>query len=225
MKNTKQPLTQKQANVMWYIRRHLLEFQRPPTRAEIAKGANVKHVSNVGWFLQALENKGWITVDKKTRRGISVVQSERVPVYEFPEAIPPGEVMLDPKHIVEYVPEIVATAWSPSASYCMRIGERDMRAAGFRRGDLVGVRASDSDNPTRGQAIIVRVDGEVMCRVYERRTEQYMVLVTLGEDGKPAATDQIDLGAHDVQIEGVVVHAFMSLDLAEFDFLEGPPEG
>ena len=220
MKERKKP-TKRQQEVLEFIRFFVLHRGLAPSRPEIAEAVGLNHVSNVGWHLQSLEKKGWLTVLPDTPRGIILNQTERLPVIEVDGPVPADEPLVAPQRIVEYMPELIAQCLAPSATYCLRIGQGGMLARGFATGDLVAIQATE--NPRAGQRIVIRVDGEVMCRALRRKDESTVEVATLGADDKPAGVVHINLAKQAVRFEGIVVRTFGDLDLADIEFPEEPP--
>ena len=218
MNERKKP-TEKQQKVLDFIRFFVLHRGLAPSRPEIATAVGLEHVSNVGWFLQALENKGWLTVLPDTPRGIILNQSERVPVLEVRGAIPDDEPLLVPQRIAEYMPELIARCLAPTATFCLLINESsEMDSDGFRKGDLVAVQAvQPSEIPRAGKKVVVRVDREVLCRWLRSQDEVTIELSTLGPDGTPAKTVRLNRAKHAIRFEGVVVREFGALDLDDIE--------
>ena len=213
--------SKKQQLVLDFVRRYVLENGYGPSRPEIAEALGVKHVTTVGFHLQALEKKGWIELRHDTPRAIRVIQSDRIPVLEVTSPIPVDEPLLAPHRIVEYMPELLKHCLAPTAQFCLRLGENGMKGPGFGKGDLVAIRTTGA--PKMGQSVVVRVDGEVLCRVLRRKDERFVELVTLGPDGKPEGSSLVSLAEHEFRFEGVVVRAFADIDFADYDYLEEPP--
>ena len=212
--------SEKQQLVLDFVRRYVLENGYGPSRPEIAEALGVTHVTTIGFHLQALEKKGWLELRHDTPRAIRIIQSDRVPVLEVTGPIPVDEPLLAPHRILEYMPELLKQCLAPTAEFCLRLGENGMKKPGFRKGDLVAIRKTD--DPRSGQSVVVRVDGEVLCRVFRRKDERFVELVTLGPDGKPEGSSPISLAEHDFRFEGVVVRAFPDIDFADYDYLEEP---
>ena len=211
-------LTEKQQLVLDFVRLYALENGYGPSRPEIAHALGVTHVTTIGHHLQAIEKKGWIELRHDTPRAIRIIQANRIPVVEVTGRLSAEEPLVAPQRTVEYMPELLAQCMAPSADYCFRIGENDMKGPGFTSGDLVAIQANDS--PTAGQAIVVRVDGEVICRVLRHKDEQFVELATIGTNGKTEGSVRIKLADHEVKFEGVVVRMLMALDLDEYNFEE-----
>ena len=63
----------------------------------------------------------------------------------------------------------------------------------------------------------------MILRVFRRITKRFLELLTLDSEGKVKGRQRVDRDKHDVRIEGMVVHTFMAIDLADFNYLEDPP--
>ena len=218
MTKRKKP-TEKQQKVLDFIRFFTLHRGLAPSRPEIAAAVGLDHVSNVGWFLQALENKGWLTVLPDTPRGIILNQSERVPILDVRGPVPEDEPLLITQRIAEYMSELVARCLAPTATFCLLVsksGETDSDS--FRKGDLVAVRAVEgSEVPRAGQNVVLRVDGKVICRRLHSQDERTIELSTLGPDGTPAETVRLNRAKHAIRFEGVVVRNLGALDLGDVE--------
>ena len=218
---TRKPLSDKMERVLGYIRTEIITTGVPPSRPQTAEALGL-NVSTITWYLKELEKRGWLTLVKGSRRGISLAQSRRLPVVEPLETIGRDVPLLAERHIIEYMPELLVRAYAPNADFFMRIGSGSMDAPGYRTGDLVGVRATHEpeEELKGGRAVVVRVDEEVRFRVFRRWTDRALELVVLNAEGKPAGDETVDLARHEVHVEGVVVHTLLALSLAEFNYLE-----
>ena len=225
VQNDRGTLSEKMDRVLTYVRTYLVSRGIPPTRQQIADNLGVS-VTTVTWYLRELEKRGYLTLIKGARRAIVLAQAEPVPVVEPRGPIPPEMPLVADRFVVEYLPEVFARYWAPSADFFMRVvGGMDL--PGFRDGELVGIQklvgTQNKDDPPRGRVAVVRVDGEVKFRVFRRRTKRFLKLATLDARRNVNANERVDIAEHDVRIEGFVVHTFMALDIGELDYLEPPP--
>ena len=160
--DARKPLSDKIERVFGYIRNEIITTGVPPSRPQAAKALKL-NVSTITWYLKELEKRGWLTLIKDSRRGISLAQSKRLPVVGPLKSIDPTVPLLADRNIIEYMPELLA--YAPNADFLMRIGESgSMEAPGYRPGNVVGVRATDE--PKEGRVVVVRVDDEVRFRVF-----------------------------------------------------------
>lgn len=78
-----EPLTRVQGNVLRFIARHILQWQRPPTQQGMAAEFGWASVNAATHHLQALERKGWIALDHVSAGG----RGKSVPrVLHWPDA-------------------------------------------------------------------------------------------------------------------------------------------
>jgi len=66
-------ITPRQLAILEWIKVFIREHGYPPTRAEIAKGFGWKSANSAQDHLYALEDKGYIELDKRVSRGIRVL--------------------------------------------------------------------------------------------------------------------------------------------------------
>lgn len=68
-------LSQRQEKILTYIRRFTHEHGFPPTIREIGEEVKISSTSVVNYNLNVLEKKGFIERDKKTSRGLRLIES------------------------------------------------------------------------------------------------------------------------------------------------------
>lgn len=71
----KSQLTAKQAEILDYLKKTILEKGYPPSIREICRAVNLKSTSSVHAYLEALENKGYIVKDSHNSRSIRIVEN------------------------------------------------------------------------------------------------------------------------------------------------------
>jgi hypothetical protein len=89
------PVTQKQLNVLNWVKEYIKENQFPPTRAELSAGMGFKSPNAAQEHLKALSHKGYVKIISGTSRAIvltgkkvrlaknKVVKEERQPVKDL----------------------------------------------------------------------------------------------------------------------------------------------
>ena len=70
-------LSERQRSLLLFIEDYVQEYGRPPTNREIGLGLGIPSTGHVDYHLKALESKGFIHREKKTSRGIQVLNSLR----------------------------------------------------------------------------------------------------------------------------------------------------
>lgn len=73
------PLTDRQREVLDFIRAVRIEQGRPPTNREIGRAIGIKSTNGVNDHLEALRRKGYIDRDPKVSRGIIILACPGVP--------------------------------------------------------------------------------------------------------------------------------------------------
>ena len=69
----KSKLTAKQSEILEYLKTSILEKGYPPSIREICSAVNLKSTSSVHAYLEALENKGYISKDSHNSRSIRIL--------------------------------------------------------------------------------------------------------------------------------------------------------
>ena len=87
----KTKLTAKQSEILEYLKASILEKGYPPSIREICAAVNLKSTSSVHAYLEALENKGYISKDSHNSRSIKILDSSFNNGSSFAEDMPSPE--------------------------------------------------------------------------------------------------------------------------------------
>ena len=155
-------LTERQIQVLEYIRETVVFSGMPPTVAEIAAAIGVSSTNGIRGHLQALERKGAIELVPNASRGIRLLDQAEpeqaqtgLPVIGQVAA---GNPILAQEHIEDYC-RVDNNTFHPCADYLLRVKGDSMREVGIYDGDLLAVhRASTASN---GQIVVARIEDEV----------------------------------------------------------------
>ena len=139
-------LSERQRNILKYIRDYLEERGYPPSIREIGDRVGISSTSVVDYNLRALERDGYIRRDREVSRGLELVGSQRaaheaalrlirVPVVGRIAAGAPIEAIEDPADVIEFTPGTV-----PDGSYALRVKGTSMIDDHIDDGDLVVVK-------------------------------------------------------------------------------------
>jgi repressor LexA len=196
------PLTERQAQVLLWIREFISRAGFPPTRAEISKALGFRSPNAAEEHLRALARKGAIELLRGASRGIRIL--ERADELPPPPGIPvvgrvaAGNPLLAAEHIEDHYrldPEL----FRPRADYLLRVVGESMREAGILDGDLLAVhRTPEAHN---GQIVVARVGDEVTVKRFQRRG-QAVRLLPENPDFQPIL---VDLRQTSLVIEGIGV--------------------
>ena len=213
---TQEPLSPKARRVLGYLRRTQIERRLPATRRRMALDLGMS-TTNAHWWVVELERLGYLERVSGQDRGIRIKQGDPVPIFEAPDEIASDTELWSDRHLVEYLPQIVASEWAPEAEVFLRIGAGGLETPGYRPGDVVGIRCSE---PAKGRMGVFRIDGRIVFRVLVEQTPDRVAIATLDKKGGPEKTEEFLRSEHRISIEGSVVHMLANLDVSQLDYLE-----
>ena len=192
-------LTNRQQQILDFIRDTMETEGFPPTRAEIAGALGFRSVNAAEDHLKALERKGAIRILPGTSRGIQIVggsgRRRGVPIIGrvaagrpiLAEANVEGHYRLDP------------SLFRPRADYLLEVRGMSMCDAGILNGDLLAVhRTPEADS---GEIVVARVDNEVTVKRFRRRGN----IVRLMPENEGFEPIVVDLRREELVIEGIGV--------------------
>jgi repressor LexA len=190
-------LTDRQHQVLDFIRRHIAATGMPPTRTEIAQALGFSSANAAKDHLQALARKGAIELTSNTSRGIRVLidADSGLPVVGRVAA---GAPILAQEHIESYC-RVEPSLFSPSADYLLQVKGMSMRDAGILDGDLLAVHRSAKAN--NGQVVVARLNDEVTVKRFKQKGN-IVRLLPENPDFDPIV---VDLRREPLVIEGIGV--------------------
>ncbi|MCH7580087.1 MAG: transcriptional repressor LexA, partial [Chloroflexi bacterium] len=174
----KKQLTDRQNEILIFIKEFVRENGYPPTLREIGKGFQISSTFGVKRHLDALEKKGYVNVESNASRGIRVIRDEedfpdisenikneffnKIPIVGRVAAGSPilamenidGSVIIDPSFIKK-----------TEDAFALRVQGDSMINVGIFEGDLVIV--SPNDKGTDGDIIVAMLDDEVTVKSLE----------------------------------------------------------
>ena len=110
-------LTSRQAEILAYIRRHLAEEGRPPTRPELARAFDLHSTNGVHKHLMALAAKGAIEIIPNAARGIRLLQEAGLPLVGRVAA---GSPVLAIENVLGRYP-VDPSLFTPRADYLLQV--------------------------------------------------------------------------------------------------------
>ena len=191
-------LTDRQAEVLAFIKSHIQDTGYPPTRVDIAKELGFKSPNASEEHLKALARKGAIEIIPGTSRGIRIPDMEKgIPIVGRVAA---GNPILAEENIEDYC-EIPTDFFHPSADYLLRVSGESMKDIGIMDGDLLAVhRVNEAVN---GQIVVARIEDEVTVKRFKKSRSRYQIqLLPENEDFEPI---EVDLRDQSFAIEGISV--------------------
>ena len=191
-------LSDRQRQVLDFIRGHVRDYGVVPSRPEIAEALGLKHKSSVDAHLLALMNKGWIELKPGSPRNIRLLRDELPLTVAGPIAA--GKPILANERIASRIPQAVADMFSRRPDFFVRVEGDSMNRLGLVSGTIVAVQS-------RGQAdhrdvVVARVDDEVTLKRFVRVSERNVEL-------RPESTNpkhrpiEVDLATDDFAVAGV----------------------
>jgi repressor LexA len=154
-------LSERQNNILKYIRTYVDERGYPPSIREIGDRVGISSTSVVDYNLRVLEREGHIRRDREVSRGLELVGSQRGPRQAEPKVVRipivgriaagvPIEAIEDPDDVLELPVGAV-----PNGCYALRVRGTSMIEDSIDDGDLVVVRPQPSvDNGEIAVAIV-----------------------------------------------------------------------
>lgn len=194
MKNIIQ-LTERQEEILEFIRDRIEEDGMPPTRVEIARALGFRSPNAAEQHLRALAKKGAIELVPGSSRGIRLPEPPGLPIVGRVAA---GEPILAEQHIEGRV-QVDPGLFRPRADYLLKVKGMSMRDAGILDGDMVVVHRSPEVR--NGQIVVARLDDEVTVKRYRQRAGEVRLLPE-NPDFEPIT---VDLRERALVIEGVVI--------------------
>jgi repressor LexA len=192
-------LTNRQLEILDFIRESILTHNMPPTVAEIANGMNLSSTNSVRGHLQALARKGAIELIPNASRGIRLLQIDM-----FEQGLPlvgrvaAGQPILATENIEDYK-QVDPALFAPKADYLLRVQGESMRDVGILDGDLLAVhRRPTAEN---GQIIVARLENEVTVKRLNRQDH----MVYLEAENPDFQAIEVNLKEESLDIEGIAV--------------------
>ena len=190
-------LTNRQSQVLDFIRSHIEATGYPPTRADIANELGFRSPNASEEHLKALARKGAIEMIPGTSRGIKLPDPLGIPIVGRVAA---GNPILAEEHIEDRC-EIPPSLFSPSADYFLRVKGDSMVECGILDGDLLAVHSTTEAN--NGDIVVARIEDEVTVKRLRRQRSRH--LVTLLPENRDFAPIEVDLRTSEFAIEGLGV--------------------
>ena len=192
-------LTQRQSEVLGFIKNHIDETGYPPTRADIAKELGFKSANASEEHLKALAKKGAIEMIPGTSRGIKLPDNKNdgIPIVGRVAA---GNPILAEEHIDDYC-ELPASFFKPAADYLLEVRGDSMIEVGILDGDLLAVHRTT--NVQNGDIVVARIEDEVTVKRYRKGRSKHQI--TLEPENKDYSVIEVDLRDQEFNIEGLGV--------------------
>ncbi|MGN0344245.1 MAG: transcriptional repressor LexA [Lachnospiraceae bacterium] len=162
-------ISEKQREILEYIKQEILQRGYPPAVREICEAVNLKSTSSVHSHLETLEKNGFIRRDPTKPRAIEILDDDfnltRREVVNVPVVgqVAAGEPILAEQNIQDYFP--IPVEYMPNAeTFMLKVKGESMINAGIFSGDTVLVqRQSDARN---GDMVVALVDDSATVKTF-----------------------------------------------------------
>lgn len=188
-------ITQKQLEILEYIKSEILRVGYPPAVREICEAVNLKSTSSVHSHLETLEKNGYIRRDPTKPRAIEIMDDEfnlmrremaNVPIVGQVAA---GEPILAEQNIIDYFP-IPVDFMPNNESFLLKVKGESMINAGILDGDFVLV--EKRPNASNGEMVVALVDDSATVKTFYKENGYYR-LQPENDDMDPIIVDNCEI--------------------------------
>ena len=162
-------ITDKQREILEYIKKEILNRGYPPTVRDICEAVNLKSTSSVHSHLETLEKNGYIRRDPTKPRAIEIVDDNfNLTRREFANIpligqVAAGQPLLAVENIESYFP--IPTEFMPNAeSFMLKVKGESMINAGIFDGDNILV--EKCDNVHNGDIVVALIDDSATVKTF-----------------------------------------------------------
>ena len=162
-------ITDKQREILEYIKKEILNRGYPPTVRDICEAVNLKSTSSVHSHLETLEKNGYIRRDPTKPRAIEIVDDNfNLTRREFANVpligqVAAGQPLLAVENIESYFP--IPTEFMPNAeSFMLKVKGESMINAGIFDGDNILV--EKCDNVHNGDIVVALIDDSATVQTF-----------------------------------------------------------
>ena len=195
-----EPLTERQARILGFIRRRIAVDGRPPTVREIGARFRIRSTNGVRRHLTALEKKGYIERHARMSRGISLAaelqENAGLPIVGRVAA---GTPITAVENLDGFL-SIDTLFPSPGSLFCLRVEGDSMIDAGIWDGDYVIVRKQETAED--GDIVVALINDEATLKRYYRQADGVRLEPANGK------MSPICVDSGDFRIQGKVVAVY-----------------
>ena len=162
-------ITDKQREILEYIKKEILNRGYPPTVRDICEAVNLKSTSSVHSHLETLEKNGYVRRDPTKPRAIEIVDDNfNLTRREFANVpligqVAAGQPLLAVENIESYFP--IPTEFMPNAeSFMLKVKGESMINAGIFDGDNILV--EKCDNVHNGDIVVALIDDSATVKTF-----------------------------------------------------------
>ena len=172
----KEQLSDKQQQILEFIKRRILDKGYPPAVREICEAVNLRSTSSVQSHLETLERKGYIHRDPTKPRAIEITDDDfnlaRREIINIPVVgtVTAGEPILAVENIEEYFP-MLPNHISNKNTFMLHVRGESMINAGIFDGDMVIVEQQPTaDN---GDIVVAMIEDSATVKRFYKEDGYY----------------------------------------------------
>ena len=165
----KEQLSDKQQQILEFIKRRILDKGYPPAVREICEAVNLRSTSSVHSHLETLERKGYIHRDPTKPRAIEITDDDfnlaRREIINIPVVgtVTAGEPILAVENIEEYFP-MLPNHISNKNTFMLHVRGESMINAGVLSGDHILVKQQDTAE--NGEMVAALIDDSATVKTF-----------------------------------------------------------
>jgi repressor LexA len=195
-------LTERQQEILAFIREHSEQNGMPPSRAEISSAFGFQSRYAAQRHIEALARKGALEWAPNTSRGLRVPGETGLPLIGRVAA---GQPILAQEHVMGHYP-VAPALFKPSPDYLLQVRGMSMRDAGILDGDWLAVHKTEQAR--NGQMVVARIDDDVTVKTL-RIKGHHAELLPANPEFNPIV---LDLRRDSLVIEGLAVGVIRSFN-------------
>ena len=202
----REQLSDKQQQILEFIKRRILDKGYPPAVREICEAVNLRSTSSVHSHLETLERKGYIRRDPTKPRAIEIIDDDfnlaRREIINIPVVgtVTAGEPILAVQNIEDYFP-MLPDRISNKNTFMLHVRGESMINAGIFDGDLVIVeQQSTAEN---GDIVVAMIEDSATVKTFYKEDGYYRL--------QPENDSMEPIIVNEVSIIGKVVGLYRSM--------------
>ena len=202
----REQLSDKQQQILEFIKRRILDKGYPPAVREICEAVNLRSTSSVHSHLETLERKGYIHSDPTKPRAIEIIDDDfnlaRREIINIPVVgtVTAGEPILAVQNIEDYFP-MLPDRISNKNTFMLHVRGESMINAGIFDGDLVIVeQQSTAEN---GDIVVAMIEDSATVKTFYKEDGYYRL--------QPENDSMEPIIVNEISIIGKVVGLYRSM--------------
>ena len=199
----REKISEKQQEILEYIKSVTLSRGYPPAVREICQGVNLRSPATVHAHLSTLEERGYIRRDPSKSRAIEIIDEDfGLPQREISSipvvgSVAAGEPLLAEQNITEYFP-LPADILPNDQVFILKVKGDSMICAGILDGDNVIVKQANT--ASNGEMVVAMIEDGATVKYFYKENGHFRL--------QPDNPDYEPIITENVQILGKVIGVF-----------------